>query len=581
MMTVPVNRPKHNILNATACVALLLATTMQAADSTARQFTVELKPAEPDSLGHVPYVDITLTLSSSAVAQGRPLLKMPLVTSNVETAATSLQMLAASDEDGLLPLRSFDTGEDSGEPCRHWFATRATGATVVHYRAPISDILASRGAAPPIELRSDSGAFSGQGVTFLMVPEAAGTWQQAVRWNLSAMPSGSRAVSSMGENDVTGPPSLNAEAVTSSYFMAGSLHLLPGHVPTSGFFAAWYGDPPYDLQPLMASEQNLYAFYEKFFRRPWTAPYGVFLRENLVNAGGGMELNSTSFVTTFGAHTEPSPLKITLAHEMLHTFVGGLGDAKGENAWYAEGLAVYYARLLGLRAGQISPNEFLDDLNSTAGRYYTDAFISTPNSEIAKNFWLDTRIRVLPYDRGSMYFAVLDGELRSASDGKQSLDDLVLAMIERRRKHLPADTAAWRKELSKHLGAEGVKQFNAMLNGAVMLPQPTDFGPCFTRASRPMRRYELGFNPKVLVEHKRIVRGLIPGSAADRAGVRNGDELTKPIPQDVIQGQQQALLTLELARNGKPLQIQYLPRGETVSAYQWIRLPRVQSSCIY
>src|SRR5271163_969384 len=162
---------------------------------------------------------------------------------------------------------------------------------------------------------------------------------------------------------------------------------------------------------------------------------------------------------------------------MLHTFVGGLGSADMDGAWYSEGLAVYYARLLALRAGQITPAEFLDDLNSTAGRYYTDVMIHTPNREIAADFWADTRIRVLPYDRGSMYFAVLNGELRAASGGKQSLDDLVLALLDRRRHNLTADQAAWVELLQSHLGEKGTEEFEAMLSGALQLPQPDGFGP--------------------------------------------------------------------------------------------------------
>jgi C-terminal processing protease CtpA/Prc len=71
---------------------------------------------------------------------------------------------------------------------------------------------------------------------------------------------------------------------------------------------------------------------------------------------------------------------------------------------------------------------------------------------------------------------------------------------------------------------------------------------------------------------------LIPGSAADRAGIRDGDQITRPVPQDVLQGQQEAVLTLNLLRDGKPLEISYVPRGETVEAYQWIRAGNLPDS---
>ena len=82
---------------------------------------------------------------------------------------------------------------------------------------------------------------------------------------------------------------------------------------------------------------------------------------------------------------------------------------------------------------------FLDDLNSTAARYYTNVLIDTPNEEIPDGFWKDTRIRVLPYDRGSLYFAKLDAEIRAASEGKRSLDDIVRRMLAERRAGKPMD----------------------------------------------------------------------------------------------------------------------------------------------
>jgi S1-C subfamily serine protease len=71
------------------------------------------------------------------------------------------------------------------------------------------------------------------------------------------------------------------------------------------------------------------------------------------------------------------------------------------------------------------------------------------------------------------------------------------------------------------------------------------------------------------------VHGLLPGSAADRAGLRNGDIIVKPVPQDAIQADQKATLTFLIRRDGKEFPITYLPRGETVQAYQWTRIPTV------
>jgi len=99
-----------------------------------------------------------------------------------------------------------------------------------------------------------------------------------------------------------------------------------------------------------------------------------------------------------------------------------------------------------------------------------------------------TRVRVLPYDRGSMYFAVVDEEVRAASGGKRTLDDLLLAMLDRRRQNLPVDESAWVEMVTKELGEKGKTEFEAMLAGSIQLPEPGGFGPCFTRTTKMLRR---------------------------------------------------------------------------------------------
>jgi membrane-associated protease RseP (regulator of RpoE activity) len=81
-----------------------------------------------------------------------------------------------------------------------------------------------------------------------------------------------------------------------------------------------------------------------------------------------------------------------------------------------------------------------------------------------------------------------------------------------------------------------------------------------------------------MAERQRIVRGLIPDSAAARAGLRNGDEILKPFGQDAVQEDQTKTIAVEVKRDGKVFTITYLPRGETVPAYQWERVPNTPDS---
>ena len=550
-----------------------------AAPSPPPALTITLKPPAPDAEGRTPLLEVTVVERGTEVAAGGALLRMPLVVDNVVTPATALQDFTVSDAQGALPVTVRDDPEHGGTTYRHWLAGRAvSGLVSVHYRVALTNALPARGAAPPLDLRTDDGGFGGAGGDFLVLPDDETARPIQVRWDLSALPKSAIGMSSLGVGDVHAPEAWKPDELETVYFMGGTVGRYPDPPPAQGFISGWEGRTPFDATELMAWTKTLHDRYAVFFRDPSTRPYAVFLRKNLVNAGGGVELGR-SFVGSYGDGMNIEEFRVTLAHEMLHTWVQGLSAPEGlAGSWFSEGMAVEYARRLALRFDHITPDEFLKDLNGTAARYYTDALNDAPNDQIPARFWADTRIRVLPYDRGSMYFAVVDEELRKASGGKRSLDDLLLSMLDRRTHGQPMDQAAWIETVTQALGPQGKAEFEAMLAGALQLPGSDAFGPCFRRTTKPLRRYELGFDPKVLVEPHRIVRGLVAGSAAEAAGLKDGDEIVRPVPQDQIQGDQTRLITLQIRRDGREFPMTYLPRGETVQAYQWERVAGVPDS---
>lgn len=552
------------------CAAALLAWGLAGtAMADAPDLEVTIRPAAPNAQRLIEWVEIELRVQDMKVEAGQPLLRLPLVSSNVQGVAEVLENLTVADALGPLTLRASDEPAGAMTSYRRWSADRAvSGDVAVRYRVPVTNAPNMRGAAPPFEMRTEDGGVSGLGEMFLILPEGEAAYDVRLHWALDALTPGAVGLFSFGAGQIA-LDGVKAERLGEAFFMAGELGLFPDPTPDAGFFAAWQGQPPFDPAEAMGWSAGLYDDYLKFFREPGNPPYGVFLRRNLVNPGGGVELNR-SFVATFGEKTDVEDLKLTLAHEMLHTFAGALDEPRGlESSWWSEGLATYYQRILPYRMGRISGDDFLKDLNTTAARYYTNALSDTPNAEIPARFWADTRVRVLPYDRGAMYFAVLDEQIRAASQGRRSLDDILLAAVEHRRQGEPVTHDYWVGLLRAELGEAGPQGLEAMLRGDLMLPGSSAFGVCFERTTAPLRRYELGFEPAALTERPRLVRGLIAGSAAEAAGVRNGDEILKPVGQDGLQGDQTGLLTLSLKRAEEVLEITYLPRGETVPAYQW------------
>ena len=522
-------------------IASLGATTSHA--QTAPLMTVLIKPGVMSEAVGKGDLDVTMTIPSVDVAAGAPFLSMGMFVPGLARAQV-LASLDVRDASGPVPLTS---PNDRGGPGR-WVPTRAVkGDVVVTYRLIAENIPAIAG-GPPIGVRIDGDGISATGQAMLMSPSVTGDYRIALKWDLSAMGPGAEAVSSYGDGDLTlpaGPVSRLGRGV----YMAGHLKREP-RTATGAFSAVWSGEPAFDPRPAMQWTAKLHAAMSRHFKDVTEPPYRVFLRYNPMNAGGGAALTH-SFIVTYGTGVTGESLKSILGHEMTHTWT-----AAGIGSWYSEGNAVFYQALLPWRAGLMSADEYLADLNKTASRYYTNALKDTPEDQVAPRFWEDTRIRVLPYDRGAMYFAVLNGKIRKASGGKRSLDDLIQAMIVRARENQPVTEAVWLDLLRAEIGEDGPAVHRSMLSGGLMLPESEDFGPCFRRTTRKIRQFDLGFDNKSILGAEKIIQGLKPGFEAEKAGLRNGDIITYAVALDAVQGDVTRMLDLQVTRDGKT----FLPR---------------------
>ncbi|MBN1223768.1 MAG: peptidase M61, partial [Candidatus Aminicenantes bacterium] len=435
----------------------------------------------------------------------------------------------------------------------------------------------------PFDLRVNSGGISGAGYGFLALPDQEGQFNVHLHWDLGQMEPGSTGWTSLGEGDVETVCPI--ERVFSSYFMAGRLGRYPEKGDINGFSSAWLGTPPFDAQEVMAWSAKSFTSSKSFFRDTSKDPYRFFMRvgpDNNGVGGAGLYNSFMLFVPVEAELTEGA--RGTIAHEMIHKWVGGIKGSPGETFWFSEGLTVHYTRLLTFRAGLFSADEFLEDANGTAARYFTNPLRNLPNDEIEKNFWQDRNAQVIPYDRGSLYLAHVDAKIRAASKGKRSLDDVTLTMFDRRRNGEETTKEMWLELLEKELGPSALAEFDAVIiRGEDFVPDSGAFGPCFERIAAKLRVLELGFDQrKSLYTSDKRLTGLVKGSAAERAGLRNGDQVLNKIDHRALRNDENLLLKLKVRRGDETLEIEYLPRGESVDGYKWVRIPGVpDADCRY
>lgn len=555
---------------ALACALLLSASTAALADSQPPQapppLDVSLTPHLSD--GAVDYVEVRMTIGHPDTASGATLVRMPLVVASIPTARYDGDALQASDAEGVLPLHQTDAAPTPMMTNRDWAPARATSDDVtLSFRAPMRAVNAQTRNGPLFDLRAEAGGLDGAGYTFLPIPLVKTPYRIHLHWDLSGMPAGARGVWSLGEGDVT--TVRPAEILATSYYYAG----LVKSSPASGsdkFALYWLSEPPFDAAAAGAMIEKLFAYDQAFFDDAGGS-YRVFIRKQPYKGGGGTALHR-SFMFGYGTGKVPTAenLEALIAHEMVHNWPLLDGD-HSDTSWYSEGSAEYYSVLLPFRAGLISPEDFLKQINEKASGYYTNPLQRLTNQQAEAIYWQDSRAGHVPYGRGFMYLAALDAQIRAKSQDRRSLRDLELEVLKRQRGGGTVSPADWRAMVVAELGPQAGRAFDDMVAGQLIALPPNAFAPCFHPVRSAYRPFEPGFNVAALAKTK-TVTGLIPGSAAAQAGLRDGDDVVEApdfAAPDAKAGD--TPVTLRVRRAGLEISLSYIPLGAPVDGWRWVR----------
>ncbi len=560
-----------------------------------RQIEITLGPQREPS-GEVTSLEVTIRLSEppGEFGDASPL---TLVLEESEQGERgwpdAIEEVYARDREGALALKTKSVVVDE-EPCTEWRSERhPSGAIVITYKVRIA-----RGENSKYQgVHAHAGGFEGKGATFLLLPDVNDSYHAHVKWSLAGAGEGATAVSSFGPDDAetSGP----LDRLRSAFYMAGPLGRLALDDGAAHFRAAWLGRPSFDPAEASVWASKAREAQRAFFRDTDPTPFTFFLRPvprlgpSWVGNGG-----PSSFLLLAGDTLPWGRLaRFAVAHEINHTWIGVAGSGvrfdgpEGSGYWFTEGFNVHSTRELLLRAGLATPAEFLDDLRERTERFLVNPDRALPNEAIIKGFFKSDTVNKLPYDRGMLYAAEVDAAVRAKSGGKRSLDDLFLALLDRARalgkqeaagaKDAPATAtlpaATFRELVGVELGPEGQARYDAVIvRGEAPAPPSGAYGPCFKAAKKAVPRFELGFDVTSYKDGK--LHGLVRGSAAFRAGVREGDRVKGGSVQMGITSRE---VTVLVEREGKEKTIAFLPQGATVDGSIWVRDAKVpDAACV-
>src|SRR5881392_3328096 len=268
-----------------------------------------------------------------------------------------------------------------------------------------------------------------------------------------------------------------------------------------------------------------------------------------VNFGGGLEHAASQFdimpqgafadaAGTFGDFMVP-----LMAHEYFHLFnVKRIRPAEmwpydyhAEQftplLWWSEGVTDYYADLANLRSGLWTTEQFLGNATQNMQQVESapepwseeDGSVATWINEVFVNS------SQLYYPKGSLTGLLLDVAIRDATDNKSGLDEVTRALYARFYQRHKGFTTADLLALLREFGMPDVDGFyQRYVNGREPLPYEAVFSKAGVAVTRKTSSVPfLGVNAQPGEQGKLVVRDIVPGSAAEAAGLALGDELLK------------------------------------------------------
>lgn len=515
---------------------------------------------------------VTWRLQGVVLDEGEPLGQLPLSIAGAPTLQLDGEAVRASDDCGAIPLVTSLTENEDGERLRRWNVKRpTTGPVEVSYLAEPASA-EPRPATPPLEFRGEGGGLSGAVKCFLILPPGPKDLTFGLRWDMSAPGQDSAdswmAVSSLGEGDRRdgGLSGTGLELLGDTYVMCGDL---AHQHRRDGQLSVWWLTPPgIDVEAFTARLGSTYRVMSEVFDAP-AHPYRVFLRSH-PHRGVNASAHPASFVMAVNPANPLSEASLyeTLAHELVHEWLH-LDGPVDEVTWFNEGAADYYSLVLPFRAGMLDEEAFLRAVNFEARECYANPRRNLNIREAQRLFFSDFLAHRLPYARGMFYLADLDARLRRATAGTQCVDDVVRDVVRSRRDGESFGIEQWCARVQEVLTDAEMPNLDALVFTGVGRPGEDCFGSHLVKETVPVPVLDIGCDPWTLVT--RQVQGLVPGGAADRAGLREGEAIDLPTYPEIARLNVGDVLDIGVTRDGKIARIAIPLIGETASVPQWSR----------
>ncbi len=227
----------------------------------------------------------------------------------------------------------------------------------------------------------------------------------------------------------------------------------------------------------------------------------------------------TSFTNSFALFMNTNqginaPLKHLVMHELFHQWNGQKMKREYPEElvfWFSEGFTEYYARLLSLRSGLITLNDYVNNYNRVLYDYHKSNAKHATNQSVLAHFWSNKSINRIPYLKGDILAHNWNNKLKK---GNRNLDDVMRDLLaSANRSGIEISTQSVDRHMRKYM-ANGVRKDieTHISNGKLLNPIAKNMGPCVKLKKRnvanspPVMLYELDKelyhqNPQACLEY--------------------------------------------------------------------------------
>jgi predicted metalloprotease with PDZ domain len=224
------------------------------------------------------------------------------------------------------------------------------------------------------------------------------------------------------------------------------------------------------------------------------------------------------------------PVISILAHENFHIwnpykFGGEHGTAM---SWFTEGFTGYYTDLILFRSGFISLSEYVDHTNEKLRKYELSPARNISNAELTARHESDRSLSDVAGEHGMVVALWLDSHIRQQTKNRASLDSVMLKLIKEGRAsgfHLTIDRIIHISAV--YLTPNDRRLLRQYIEDGSTIPVPEfALAPCVRIRTESAFQFELGFEEES-VRTTYVVSGVKPDSEAFKAGVREGQKITR------------------------------------------------------